>query len=360
MDSAKGKKRVTKGRGAGPVKRVLLHAAAELTLLPDSIITCIFSQLDVLSRIRLAQTCKRFWMMHVDQNIWRTADLSTLRAKLDARMLKRVAHAYLGRNLEELTISTKPKADGKPILTVKTFEDIAMKCKHCLTCLKLVSVNLGDIQVSHLGSCKALRHLHLEGCVTSFLWFQKGLDVSFFSQLQTLCILNCPMFSMFDLDALCTLQWHELTSLKLRKLYRLKTEAFAKIFTSMPALKELWVEDFGHCVTQLSDVIGGGRNVSSGFLKSLPHLVSLSLANTLNDLSVKDVEMLASVLPDLRHLDISGYEMSQGLLVATLSHFHHLKVLYCTQVLESVEQQTTLYLPAIHKDCRIVVLPHVQ
>ena len=172
MDSAKGKKRTTKTRGAGPIKRVLLQAAAELALLPDSIVVCIFSQLDVLSRIRLAQTCRRFWRMHVDQNIWRTADLSTLQAKLDARMLKKIAHTYLGNNLEELVISTKPKADSKPVLTVKTFEDIATKCKDSLTCLKLVSVNLSDLQVSHLASYKALHHLHLEGCVTSFLWFQ--------------------------------------------------------------------------------------------------------------------------------------------------------------------------------------------
>ena len=76
--------------------------------------------------------------MHVDPNIWRTADLSTMQAKMDARMLKRVAHAYLGSNL--LTISTKPIPEGKPILTVKTFEDIAAKCKRSLACLKLVSV----------------------------------------------------------------------------------------------------------------------------------------------------------------------------------------------------------------------------
>ena len=359
MDNAKGKKRVAKGRSVGPIKRVLLQAAAEFTLLPDSIVTCIFSQLDALSRIRLAQTCKRFWVVHVDQNIWRTADLSTLKAKLDARMLKRVAHTYFGSNLEELTISTKLRPDNKPILTIKTFEDISTKCNHSLTCLKLVSVNLNDIQVSHLGSCKALRHLHLEGCVTSFLWFQKGLDVSFFPQLQTLCILNCPMFSMFDLDALCTLQWQELTSLKLRKLYRLKTEAFAKIFTSMPALRELWVEDFGHCVTKLSDVIGDGRNLSSGTTKRLPCLVSLSLANTLHDFSADDVEMLASALPDLRNLDISGVKMSQELVATILSHFDQLKMLYCTEVLGPAEQQTA-HLPAFHKDCHIVALPHVQ
>ena len=71
--------------------------------------------------------------MHVDPNIWRTADLSTMQAKMDARMLKRVAHAYLGSNL--LTISTKPNPEGKPILTVKTFEDIVAKCKRSLACL---------------------------------------------------------------------------------------------------------------------------------------------------------------------------------------------------------------------------------
>ena len=124
IDSAEGKTRTAKGRSAGPIKRILLQAAAELTLLPDSIITCIFSQLDALSRIRLAQTCKRFWVMHVDPNIWRTADLSTMQAKINARMLKRVAHAYLGSNLGELIISTKSNHDGKPILTVNTFEDI--------------------------------------------------------------------------------------------------------------------------------------------------------------------------------------------------------------------------------------------
>ena len=117
MDSAKGKRRTAKGRSAGPIKRILLQAAAELTLLPDSIITCIFSQLDALRRVRLAQTCKRFWVMHVDPNIWRTADLSTMQAKRNARMLKWVAHAYLGSNLGELTISTKPNRDGKPIFT---------------------------------------------------------------------------------------------------------------------------------------------------------------------------------------------------------------------------------------------------
>ncbi len=127
----------------------------------------------------------------------------------------------------------------------------------------------------------------------------------------------------------------------------------------MPALRELWVEDFRHCVTQLGDVIGGGRDVSSGSTESLPQLVALSLANTLHYLSEEDVEMLARFLPDLRNLDISGIEMSQGLLAAILSHFHHLKALYCTQGLQTAEQQTA-HLSAFHRDCQLVALPLVQ
>ena len=65
--------------------------------------------------------------------------------------------------------------------------------------------------------------------------------------------------------------------------------------------------------------------------------------------------MLARFLPDLRNLDISGIEISQGLV----SHFHHLKALYCTQGLQTAEQQTA-HLPAIHRDCPIVSLPPVQ
>ena len=52
--------------------------------------------------------------------------------------------------------------------------------------------------------------------------------------------------------------------------------------TSMPALRELWVEDFKHCVTQPSDVFGGDRDVPT---ESLPQLVALSLANTFHDIS---------------------------------------------------------------------------
>lgn len=359
MDSAKGKKRTAKRRRPGPIKRILLQAAPELTLLPDSIITWIFSQLDALSRIRLAQTCKRFWVMHADPSIWKTADLSAMQAKMDARMLKRVAHTYLGSSLEELTISTKQNPDGKPILTVKSFEDIAARCRHSLACLKLVSVNLSNIRMFHLRSCKVLHHLHLEGCVTPFLWFREELH-EFSSQLQTLCILNCPMFSKFDLNALCALQWPCLTSLKLRKLYRLKTGDIANIFTSLPALRELWLEDFRHCVTQLSDVIGDGRDVSSGSTESLPQLVALSLANTLHHLSEQDVEMLARFLPDLRNLDVSGIEMSEGLLGAILSHFHHLKALYCTQWPQPPAEQQAAHLSATHRDGRIVALPPAQ
>ena len=73
--------------------------------------------------------------------------------------------------------------------------------------------------------------------------------------------------------------------------------------TSMAALKQLWVDDFKHCVTQLSDVIGGGRDVPSGFTESLPQLVALSLANTLQYLLEEDVEMLTRFLPVLRNLD---------------------------------------------------------
>ena len=49
----------------------------------------------------------------------------------------------------------------------------------------------------------------------------------------------------------------------------------------MPALWELWVEDFRNCVTQLSDVIGGGRDVSSESTDSLPHLVALNITGQL-------------------------------------------------------------------------------
>ena len=67
------------------------------------------------------------------------------------------------------------------------------------------------------------------------------------------------------------------------------------------------------------------------------------------------------ILPDLRNLDISGIEMSQGLLGAILSHFHHLKALYCTQNMQGLQpaEQQTAHLSAIHKDCRIVALPPV-
>ena len=57
------------------------------------------------------------------------------------------------------------------------------------------------------------------------------------------------------------------------------------------------MEDFRHCVTQLSDVIGGGRDV-----ESLPQHVALLLANTLHYLLEEDVEMLAKFLADLRNL----------------------------------------------------------
>ncbi len=90
----------------------------------------------------------------------------------------------------------------------------------------------------------------------------------------------------------------------------------------MPALRELRVEDFRYCVTQLSDVIRGSRDVPSGSTESLPQLVALSLANTVHYLLEEDVEMLARFLPDLRNLDISGIEMSQGLLAAILSRLH--------------------------------------
>ncbi len=72
----------------------------------------------------------------------------------------------------------------------------------------------------------------------------------------------------------------------------------------MAALKQLRVEDFRHCVTQLimSDVIGGGRDVSSGSMESLPQLVAVSLANTLHYLSEEDVEILARSLPNSRNL----------------------------------------------------------
>ena len=60
--------------------------------------------------------------------------------------------------------------------------------------------------------------------------------------------------------------------------------------TSMPALRELWVEDFRHCVTQPSDVFGGDRDVPSGSTESLPQLMALSLSNTLHDISEKDAE----------------------------------------------------------------------
>ena len=52
MESTKGKKRTAKDRSTVPIKRILL-AAAELTLVPDSIISSIFSQLDALGLRRV-------------------------------------------------------------------------------------------------------------------------------------------------------------------------------------------------------------------------------------------------------------------------------------------------------------------
>jgi len=74
-------RRAQQREGVLALLSILLQVATELALLPDNIISCIFSQLDALSRIRLAQTCKRFWVMHVDPSIWRMADLSTMQLR---------------------------------------------------------------------------------------------------------------------------------------------------------------------------------------------------------------------------------------------------------------------------------------
>lgn len=135
-----------------------------------------------------------------------------------------------------------------------------------------------------------------------------------------------------------------------------------QIFASMPVLADraVGVEDIRHCVTQVhvSDVIGVcGKDVSES-MKSLPPLVSLSLANTLPGISVEEVEKLASNLPKLRNLNISRFKLSQNLklLLDILSRFHCLKLLHCTQVLDTDEQQTANHL-AVRHDCRIVTVP---
>ena len=85
----------------------------------------------------------------------------------------------------------------------------------------------------------------------------------------------------------------------------------------------IWVKDFRHCVTQLSDVIGGGRDVSSGSAESSLNLWHYHWLIRFTNCRSEDVEMLARFLPDLRNVDISGIEMSQGLLGAILPHLHH-------------------------------------
>ena len=296
---SKSKRHATRQNNTG-VKRTLYVAAPQLDRLPHNVTVAIMCLLDVPSRLRMARVCRRFWEIHLDQEIWETADLTQLSSVIDARKIRSLLSRYFPSTLRDLRVQHDHQHNRQKaaLLTTSFMSLLSEKCCN-LTTLYLVDVCLTHLEISDFVAFPSLQHLHLDSCPTKQSFFLPLQNKPHsFPNLREVSLLNCAMVSFFDIKALCSLSSNNICSLKLKHLYRLNLSCLPIICSKCTDLKELW----------LDKMMGGSLTVTELIEKGPlpPKLRALSLKDTLKSCSSEDVCLLSTCVPGLRYLDLRG------------------------------------------------------
>ena len=151
-----------------------------LDCLPDTITLYVMGKLDIVSLIRLARTCKRFYHLHREEKLWTNVDMTTL-PPLDVRKIKKVIENYISPKLEVIRIQSNFQSSfqsthsKKPKIDTNVLDFLVRKCPsikdlQILNCDLSETLKCNKDSSAELLNCSSLERVSLWYCKTPLLW----------------------------------------------------------------------------------------------------------------------------------------------------------------------------------------------
>ncbi|XP_064405836.1 F-box/LRR-repeat protein 12-like isoform X2 [Halichondria panicea] len=145
--------------------------------LPDNIMLCILSLLDIWSLIKMSRVCKRFHHLYSDEFIWNSVDLTreSVGFKLDPRRLKNIIRLNLPKSVSRVKLSSNAfsLSSKQPVVTESVFDLLFERCPNITS----IAVHQCDMTVLS-PACKLyhaikLTHLSFVECKSNHVWFKE-------------------------------------------------------------------------------------------------------------------------------------------------------------------------------------------
>ena len=290
-----------------------------LDCLPDTLTLYIMGKLDIVSLVRLARTCKRFYHLHREECLWTNVDMTTL-PQIDVRKMKKIIENYVSPKLEIISIQSNFKLNRakKPKIDANVLDFLIKRCPS-VKYLRLLNCDLSEaLKTSsseaepykessmELLNCSSLERVSLLGCNTPLLWLS-GVK---WPILRHLSLAHSVMTSHFDVQNISeTKDWQgTLKSLDLTGCYRIKSLGDIEVDLSIEILNlsETNIND------SLFDSLPKFPRLRELYLRKCPGLTDSGILKipfitldlqvvdfTGNDkLSLSTVEQLRKTLPD--------------------------------------------------------------
>ncbi|XP_068277845.1 F-box/LRR-repeat protein 12 [Nyctibius grandis] len=299
--------------------------AAELPVLPDSVLLHVLELLPLRDRLRAARVCRRWQRLAFDRAVWRDVDLSPHR--LTSRTLWHLVRWRFRDSLQTLrlrgTLGSKRRLVSPALLAA-----LRKRCPQ-LRRLCLAETNLCPVPYKSIPP--SLTTLELSRCEIPATWFSAAMAPP---QLQHLVVCSVPAFA--DYHLLSVSSHSRLKTLSLSGTYRLTDTGIQQ---AAPQLEEL-----ERLVLRLCPIGDAAAHFIGRHMKRLRFL-ELRNAHTLTDaglaclttlqrletlclelcdhISPGAVIALCQALPQLRKLKLSGARFEEKVvdkIQASLPH----------------------------------------
>ncbi|XP_066298841.1 F-box/LRR-repeat protein 12-like isoform X1 [Branchiostoma lanceolatum] len=207
-------------------------------LLPDYILTEIFSYLQIRDLLRMARVCKRWKRLAYERPLWKRVNLAPYSRRLDGRAMWRIVRQFFTPSLKSLTLAGHLHSGrtGEIVSTPLLLElkSRAASLRHfCITTADLTGVNLADLPES-------LVTLETRNCEIPPRWF-KSLELDgAFRNLRAVDLSCCSRVSDPDVIDIC-----HASSLKVVKLswcYRITDSSIQHLSEKLTQLERLDLE----------------------------------------------------------------------------------------------------------------------
>ncbi|XP_078658057.1 F-box/LRR-repeat protein 12-like [Branchiostoma floridae x Branchiostoma belcheri] len=255
-------------------------------LLPDNILTEIFSYLRIRDLLRAARVCKRWKRLAYERPLWKRVDLSPYNRRLDGRAMWRIVRQFFTPSLTSLTLAGHLHSGrtGEIVSTPLLLElrSRSPSLQHfCITTADLTSISLSDLPES-------LVTLEARNCELPPRWFKSLEPDGAFRNLRAIDLSCCSRVSDPDVTDICHAA--ALKVLKLSWCYRITDASVQHLAEKLTQLERLDLE--GCKITDVS-LHHIGRH--------LKHLTFLNLSQC-RQLTQAGLDGVKTMLKHLEHL----------------------------------------------------------